>query len=231
MEVVENKIKCPSCGKERDKSFRRFKGIFYCNRHYRQLKKYGQIIETIYDKNTFLEEDKIVKILLKNNELFTIIDKEDFPLVKDYKWKFSSGYAATKNNGKTIYMQDLILPSNKTIDHINRDTLDNRKCNLRESTKSQNMMNSKVSKRNTSGVKGVSWIKERKRWVASLKFEGKNYHIGYFIKIEEAIQARIDYEAKLVKEFSNLYNENTKRIEVVYNGKMFHSYIPENIER
>ena len=52
----------------------------------------------------------------------------------------------------------------RCIDHINRDRLDNRLCNLRWATHSENSLNTGLRKDNTSGYKGVSWEKSRNKW-------------------------------------------------------------------
>jgi hypothetical protein len=74
----------------------------------------------------------------------------------------------------------------KTIDHINGDKLDNRIENLRAATVGQNQHNRKTNANNTSGYKGVSWHKARKKWVARITLERKNIHLGYFANAEEA---------------------------------------------
>ena len=57
-----------------------------------------------------------------------------------------------------------VTDSNVLVDHINRDTRDNKKCNLRLATKSTNAMNTKIRKDNTSGIKGVTWSKKLLKW-------------------------------------------------------------------
>ena len=71
------------------------------------------------------------------------------------------------------------------LDHINGNPRDNNISNLREVTYSQNRANSRVSSRNTSGVKGVHWNKNYKKWEASIK----GVQIDIFDSIEEAAQA------------------------------------------
>ncbi len=73
------------------------------------------------------------------------------------------------------------------IDHINRDGLDNRIGNLREATRSQNMMNGIARKNNKAGVKGVH--RKGGRWVASICKNSKPISIGYFLTKEEAAEA------------------------------------------
>lgn len=75
------------------------------------------------------------------------------------------------------------------VDHINRNGLDNRWCNLRESDHSKNGINSKLSKNNTSGHVGVSKTKSGK-WSAVIGVERKSMHLGTFNDISSAIKAR-----------------------------------------
>lgn len=68
----------------------------------------------------------------------------------------------------------------KLIDHINGNGLDNRINNLREADHSQNLHNSRLCKRNTSGFKGVFWHCSNKKWYAQININGKNKHLGFF---------------------------------------------------
>lgn len=89
------------------------------------------------------------------------------------------------------------------IDHINNDPSDNRWKNLRPATKSQNQMNVKRIKSNTSGHKGVTWSKASQKWRASIKANGKQFHLGVFEQIEDAVRAYADAAARLHGEFAN----------------------------
>jgi hypothetical protein len=66
------------------------------------------------------------------------------------------------------------------IDHINCDRLDNRWSNLREATKAKNAMNMHIRADNTSGYKGVSWSKIRRKWIAHITVDRKCRHLGSF---------------------------------------------------
>jgi hypothetical protein len=66
------------------------------------------------------------------------------------------------------------------VDHKNTDKSDNRWTNLREATQQQNEQNKPLSKNNTSGYKGAFWHKNKKRWIASIRVDGRLRHLGSF---------------------------------------------------
>lgn len=89
------------------------------------------------------------------------------------------------------------------VDHINNIRSDNNIENLRECTNAQNQQNQKLCKNNTSGVKGVSWSKKSKKWVACIYMNGKNKSLGYFSDIELARKKVMTFRKSLHKEFAN----------------------------
>lgn len=83
------------------------------------------------------------------------------------------------------------------IDHINGDRLDNRWCNLRDVTPFENSRNQGNRKDNTSGCRGVTYVKSGrglKRWKARISHEGIRHDLGCFMTKEEAIDARVNAE-------------------------------------
>jgi hypothetical protein len=88
------------------------------------------------------------------------------------------------------------------VDHINGDGSDNRLCNLRLATSSQNNQNRRLSTRNKTGVKGVFRVKRGKPWRVSVCVNGK-YHITQFDDLDEAKQHACDLRQKLHHEFAN----------------------------
>ncbi|WP_411800508.1 HNH endonuclease [Cupriavidus respiraculi] len=75
------------------------------------------------------------------------------------------------------------------VDHINHDTLDNRRINLRICTKSQNQWNRRVGANSSTGVKGVSHVKSRGKYRAEIRVFGKRIHLGWFDQIDDAAYA------------------------------------------
>ena len=75
------------------------------------------------------------------------------------------------------------------IDHINGNKSDNSAKNLRVATDCQNSWNSKKSRRNKSGIKGVFWYKAGKKWAAQVRKNGVKYFLGYYKDISKAEMA------------------------------------------
>nr|UVM86127.1 MAG: AP2 domain protein [Bacteriophage sp.] len=67
----------------------------------------------------------------------------------------------------------------------------------------QNQYNAKKPKNNTSGVKGVYWQKQVKKWHAYCDVNGKRYHLGLFNDIERARLSVMKFREKMHKEFCN----------------------------
>lgn len=72
------------------------------------------------------------------------------------------------------------------IDHINHNRTDNRLCNLRQATDSENQQNQKLSKANSSGTTGVSWSTRKSAWIVQARYCGKSVYGGQFQCIEQA---------------------------------------------
>ena len=87
------------------------------------------------------------------------------------------------------------------LDHISGVPSDNRIENLRECTRSQNSMNSKMFSNNKSGVSGVGWHKLGNKWYAEIRVNKKRIHLGLFNKFEDAAKAREQAEIEYFGEF------------------------------
>jgi len=88
------------------------------------------------------------------------------------------------------------------IDHANCDPIDSRLANLRAATRSQNHANKGTRADNTSGRKGVSWDKSRRKWVAHIGRNGRIYHLGRFNSAEDASASYSEAAQRLYGEFA-----------------------------
>lgn len=158
--------------------------------------------------------DAIVEIPLTRG-LKAIIDAEDLPIVSKYKWcakKSGSRYYAVayvrgggRSNNKQVAMHRLILDyyGPLDVDHINGNQLDNRKCNLRIVTRSQNNLNQNKVRKGTSKYKGVYFDKRRKRYIAEAKLNGKRIFQKSFMTEIEAAKAYDEIAKKHFGEFAS----------------------------
>jgi hypothetical protein len=89
------------------------------------------------------------------------------------------------------------------VDHIDNNRINNHFSNLRWATTSENGRNSKISKRNTTGVKGVCYDKRGNNWRAKIIIDGISINIGSYKTLEEAKQARIKKANDVFGEFVN----------------------------
>jgi len=160
--IINNNKICKWCGKE---FYHRKKTRFLCSRKCVDNLK-------VKSRRNFSEPDPIsnAKWIPLQGGYFCLIDSEKHDQLKDFNWarKDNQGYVSTsinKNGKRTkILMHRMLLQTDKQVDHINGNTLDNRLCNLREADRSQQKANSKKYKNNSSGYKGVS--KDCKKWKA-----------------------------------------------------------------
>lgn len=145
-----------------------------------------------------------------------LVDDADFEYLNQWKWfadkatnnKFYAVRKSIRINGKGINqkMHRIIFGNNleSHIDHINGDTLDNRRINLRICTHQQNMFNKPISKANKSGYKGVSFIGSNKMYRAAICINKKTIHIGNFYYAKQAAKAYNEAAIKYHGEFANL---------------------------
>lgn len=151
-------------------------------------------------------------LLLAGNENYvSIIDDEDSWVFQYnwWAWEFKGCvYAGTTIQKRKVKLQNLLLPSKPgfLVDHKNRNTLDNRRENLRYATKSQNNANS-FRPRTLSGFRGVYPQPQSKNWYAAITYAGKRLYIGTYSSKEEAARA---YDEIAVEKFGEFATQNFK---------------------
>lgn len=155
-----------------------------------------------------VQEDYVIMYTSKGEPFY--VDLEDFWKVKDICWCNSNGYLVGNYNGVNIRIHRLIMNchNNMDVDHINHNTFDNRKENLRIVTRSQNNMNMGLRSTNTSGVTGVRLNVVSNKWTAQINYEGKTITLGRYDNFDDAVQARKQAEEKYFGEYSYDNSQN-----------------------
>lgn len=152
--------------------------------------------------NDYEIQGQVTSILLTHKRfgnMHCIIDTEDLPMLIEFNHKWhpvllnGSHYVLTGQRGKTVYLHRYVMdaPKHLQVDHINHDTLDNRHSNLRLVTSQQNNQNKIKPNRDnkTSGIRGVTWDKNRGKWMSKYILDGKTNFVGRYDSLCEAEQA------------------------------------------
>lgn len=152
-----------------------------------------------------------MKIIALTKSRFSIVDDSDYEALVANKWCASecgkNFYAVSRINGKVVHMHRFLEspPPGMLVDHINGNTLDNRRENLRVCTKQQNCANQAAKITNTSGFKGVYWNPSINKWCSQIMVKYKKIHLGVFVKAEDAADA---YDLAAKKHFGEFANTN-----------------------
>jgi hypothetical protein len=140
--------------------------------------------------------------------LFTIVDRDDVPLVSTTRWyacRMGKTWYAYRRTGRGVkasqeYMHRVLLGLRRhdghQVDHANGNGLDNRRANLRLSTNAENGRNRGPNRNNTSGYKRVCWHKSGRKWFASIQVDGVQISLGLFA---DPIDAALAYDLAAIK--------------------------------
>jgi hypothetical protein len=139
----------------------------------------------------------------KHGAFEVLLDDEDFKVIKSMgKWNIHMvrGFPYVEKRvkvGQLIQLSRFLLGAKKGeyVDHINRNTLDNRRCNLRICTNGANLRNGKIRPNNKSGYTGVFHTKYD-TWTSFIIVNYKRIHLGSFKTFEEAVKVRKEAEVK-----------------------------------
>lgn len=118
-----------------------------------------------------------------------LVDDSDCGLLACWRWCVGNRYAQSRIKGKLVYMHRFIMqaPDGVSVDHINGNTLDNRRVNLRLATHRENMRNQKF--REGRRYKGVYWRKDTQKWQVKIMVDGKSINLGCYSDEEMAAVA------------------------------------------
>ncbi|MFP7447137.1 HNH endonuclease [Bacillus infantis] len=159
-------------------------------------------------------ETTVIFIKRRNGDVFnTFIDTADLEKVKAFpgSWyvnhhKKSGAYYVmanmeTEGGKKTLVgLHRFIMnpPDDKVVDHYDRNTLNNKRKNLRIVTAAQNNQNTSLQKNNKTGARGVYWCTHRNKYRAYVKHKGKYHYFGYYLTVEDAAVAAENGRKKLL---------------------------------
>jgi hypothetical protein len=194
----------------------------------KRIGSYKTLLEAILVKTIKLrelEEDRIKEILskpIKRNddgiaiiEIFnrkkvkvaeTLVDDGNYYDLMGYNWYLNNGNYICNTELGLIHRYILNYKGKDMVDHRNRNSLDNRKKNLRIVTAKQNAMNKSSAKNSTSKHIGVCYFKGE--WISRIKVNDIDITIGYFDSEEEAVHARDIATKEHFGEFGNLNLED-----------------------
>ena len=193
-----------------------------------QFYKYGKFLDnnprTNNDLNDYeidyAQQIAVFNVYNQKNEFVGTfkVDLEDIEKVKYHKWRFCKSF---NHKRKDVYYVITGLPAkgtqrsvaheilgidskttDKVIDHINGDTTDNRKANLRVISQQENRLSNAVAANNTSGWSGVYWDSFRNRWSTEIKKNSKRIHLRRRKTLKEAVYSRFIAEQELFQEFA-----------------------------
>lgn len=190
----------------------RLNGKEYCKKHYMQMYRHGKILErTIYDRNEWVLKENYAECITYNKvfkeNARVKFDKDDYEKLKNEKVYVCNHngkiYAVISTNKMhkifahrfVMNLQNEEYTINRVVDHVNGDTLDNRKCNLRICQHKNNMKN--IRKKNK--VVGVN--KKDDKFIAKLMNNYICFNLGIYETYEEAVLARISKEKELCGEY------------------------------
>ena len=165
--------------------------------------------------------DDTARLIPLTQGQIAVVDRADYPALSRYKWfahKEGRTFYAVGNGQKRkhIIMHRMIMnaPKNMQVDHIDHDGLNNTRKNLRLCTPAQNRYNMRPqkNKKNRSKLKGVFYVKSKKKYKAQIGFKGKTKHIGYYKTQKHAGKAYDKMAKKLFGEFAYLnFPEDTNK--------------------
>jgi hypothetical protein len=148
--------------------------------------------------------------LRRRNPIYAVIDLEDKERIFQYRWFNNNGYASryerVGNKRQWYYLHREILGcklgDGLTVDHINGDTFDCRKSNLRIGTHADNLRNRRrANKNSTTGYRNVYWTEKDKSYTVAVSKNGVKYYGGSYRTIGPAIEVAARLRANLFGEW------------------------------
>lgn len=152
-------------------------------------------LKTTCNKWSFINNTAQCTIKYKGASYNFIIDMDDYKLVSTKQWRLSKKkeklYVITGSRKDAIYLHHLIKGKpidGLEIDHINGNSLDNRKCNLRFLSRSDNARFIKAKKTNQLGIRGIS--KNKNKYIVDFSYDNMRFYFKNFNDFKDAVYCR-----------------------------------------
>ena len=246
------KIKyCEICGVSNETKFASFDtktNMILCQKHRCQFKNHNKFFDTskitCNDLNEITIKDGVGYIHLYNKygiEIYkSMIDVEDIPKCKNKRWRISKKknkiyvVSGSKSN-KMIYLSRFILDyyGELEVDHIDGESLNNQKNNLRIISRQNNILNLPPKIDSTTSIRGVSIDKRDDTYCVDFSYKNYRLYFKHFKNIESATYLRYLCEISFLKEFrhesnddiiqsyiSKLTKQQKEDIELYFNNKI-----------
>lgn len=190
-----------------------------CGKHYAQYFKHGRFLDcakyTQYDQNDFIIDEHGSWIITRYRDGREsgrfLIETDDLSFVLQKKWRRWKDFYYS-GNIKPVQISRYILGLNngdkRIVDHINGNRVDNRRSNLRIVNASQNAINKSLERRNTSGIAGVRWEANRKKYAVEISKEHHRIHLSRWQNLEDACYARYIAELFIFGEYRSDRNDD-----------------------
>jgi hypothetical protein len=155
-------------------------------------------------KNDYEIRGEVTAIFIKHrngNVSEVLIDTVDLNFLIEYKtkWRFSgnSSNLYVRSMDNVMLHRYLLNPAvGMVVDHVNHNTLDNRRKNIRVITQAQNTQNKKHLTKSKSGFRNVAWNNRLSKWRVKIVVNKKCISVGHFGTINDAIEAEREARIK-----------------------------------
>lgn len=206
--LKDGKYYCEYCGKEiihrALKKLQKAKHHF-CNREHFHLSKMNKI--------EYRDNYVAIFVEYKDKQYECLVDIDDYEnkikLLGTKIFMYENGYCyfcvqKNKQNKKIKlhrYFMDVVDKEDVVIDHINRNPLDNRKCNLRKGNTILNTYNRDYSSNSISKVKGVSFNKAMQKWRGQVQVNGKRIYTEPYKSFETCVEVTEELRKQMYEEY------------------------------
>jgi hypothetical protein len=145
-------------------------------------------LEHIIEGNT-VKVFKGERVILMERDVFELIEEKQYTVAIN-----SKGYVLIRKMSAGVYvfseyLHRMTIDSKETVDHIDRNPLNNLRSNLRPASRAEQNLNKGTRADNSTGVKGVWYHKKNKKYVGEVWYKKKKYNCGSFETLEEAEKA------------------------------------------